>query len=105
MKVLEKGLNFNITVDHLKPEDVIPSIEVALSSVDVTTAEQVRAQCALALKKKQKKTQRNLTKLENSALNNLRKDNSIVIAKSDKGNSTVVMDKSDYLKKRMNISK
>ncbi|CAH8450356.1 unnamed protein product [Heterobilharzia americana] len=98
MKVLEKGLNFNITVDHLKPEDVIPSIEVALSSVDVTTAEQVRAQCALALKK-QKKTQRNLTKLENSALNNLRKDNSIVIAKSDKGNSTVVMDKSDYLKK------
>ncbi|VDQ15883.1 unnamed protein product, partial [Trichobilharzia regenti] len=46
IKVLEKGLNFNVTVNKLKPEDVIPNIEVALGSIDKTKAEEIRAQCA-----------------------------------------------------------
>ncbi|VDQ06342.1 unnamed protein product [Trichobilharzia regenti] len=48
--VLEKGLNFNVAVDKLKPEDVIPKIEIALSEIDKTTADEVWAQCALTLK-------------------------------------------------------
>nr|CAH8831623.1 unnamed protein product [Trichobilharzia regenti] len=98
IKVLEKGLNFNVTVNKLKPEDVIPNIEATLNSIDKTTAEEVRAQCALTLKN-QKKTKSNLTKPEREALISLKQDKNIVIAKADKGNATVVLDKSDYIKK------
>ncbi|VDP98379.1 unnamed protein product [Trichobilharzia regenti] len=47
ISVLEKGLNFNASVDKLKPEDVIPKIEIALSGIDKTATEEVRAQCEL----------------------------------------------------------
>ncbi|VDQ04148.1 unnamed protein product [Trichobilharzia regenti] len=85
-------------VSKLKPEDVIPNKEVALSSIDKTTAEEVRAQSALTLKK-QKTAQSNLTKLERLALINLKNDKYIVITKADKENSTSVFDKSDYIMK------
>ncbi|VDQ13699.1 unnamed protein product [Trichobilharzia regenti] len=98
IKVLEKGPNFNVAVSKLKPEDVIPNIEVALGSIDKTNAEVVLAQCALTLKN-QKKTKSNLTKSEREALISLKQDKNIVIAKVDKGNDTVVLNKSDFIKK------
>ncbi|CAH8868385.1 unnamed protein product [Trichobilharzia szidati] len=98
ISVLEKGLNFNVSLDKLKPEDVIPKIEIALSGIDKTTADEVRAQCALTLKR-QKCGKPNLTKQEIEALKHLKNNKDIVITKSDKGNATVVLDKSDYLDK------
>ncbi|VDQ03565.1 unnamed protein product [Trichobilharzia regenti] len=97
IKLLEEGLHFNIKVSELKPEDVNPNIEIALSLRNKATAENLRAQCTLTLKKK--KTQSNLTKSERLALINLIRDKNIIIAKVDKRNSAVVLDKSGYVKK------
>ena len=44
-----------------------------------------------------------LSKEEFLALQNLRKNKNIVIQKSDKGNSVVVVDKADYLDKMDNL--
>ena len=44
-----------------------------------------------------------LSKEEFLALQNLRKNKNIVIQKSDKGNSVVVVDKADYLDKMVNL--
>ncbi|VDQ09702.1 unnamed protein product [Trichobilharzia regenti] len=98
IKVRGKGLNFTIFVNRLKPEGIIDIREVALSKIDKTTAEQVRAQCVLTIKR-QKKGRSNLSQKELAALKSLRNDKSIVIAKADEGYTTVVMDKSDYINK------
>ncbi len=45
----------------------------------------------------------NITPDESRALRSLRRDDSIVILPADKGRSTVVMDKSDYEKKVMDL--
>ena len=44
-----------------------------------------------------------LSKSEFLALQNLRKNKDIVIQKSDKGNSVVVLDEADYLDKMVNL--
>ena len=48
-------------------------------------------------------TPQHLSKEEFLALQNLRKNKNIVIQKSDKGNSIVVVDKADYLDKMENL--
>ena len=44
-----------------------------------------------------------LTKDESIAFKTLKHDNSIVILKSDKGNSTVILDKVQYIEKMMTL--
>ncbi|VDQ11486.1 unnamed protein product [Trichobilharzia regenti] len=68
------------------------SFLAALSKVDKTTAEQVRAQCGSTLKH-QKKERSNLSRIS------LSNDKNILIAKLDKGHTTIVVDKSDYINK------
>nr|CAH8828957.1 unnamed protein product [Trichobilharzia regenti] len=75
-----------------------PKIEIALNWIDKTTAEEVRAQCALTLKR-QKCGKPNLTKQEIEALKHLKNNKDIVITKSHKGNATVILDKLDYTDK------
>ena len=45
----------------------------------------------------------NLTKEEFALLKSLSKNDSLIIQKSDKGNSIAVIDKNDYLQKMWNI--
>ena len=45
----------------------------------------------------------NLTKEEFASLKSLSKNDSLVIQKSDKGNSIAIIDKDDYLQKMRNI--
>ena len=45
----------------------------------------------------------NLMKAECEALKSLKKNDGLVIMKSDKGNSTVLMDKADYEKKMLKL--
>uniref|UniRef100_A0AA85KD39 Uncharacterized protein n=1 Tax=Trichobilharzia regenti TaxID=157069 RepID=A0AA85KD39_TRIRE len=96
--VLMKGMNFNISNKRLKPEDIIPVIETALEGYDKQKAELVRAQCALTLKK-QKAEKPNITKEELKALQDIKADKSIVITQADKGNTTVLLNKTTYNQK------
>ena len=50
-----------------------------------------------------KNTQQNLSKEELAALINLSKNNDIVIQKSDKVNSVVIVDKDTYIKRMENL--
>ena len=43
--------------------------------------------------------QNNIIKNEHAAIKSLKEDQNIIIAKADKGNTTVVLDKSNYLSK------
>nr|CAH8846348.1 unnamed protein product [Trichobilharzia regenti] len=91
-------MNFNISNTRLKPEDIIPVIETALEGYDKQKAEPVRAQCALTLKK-QKAEKPNITKEELKALQDIKADKSIVITQADKGNTTVLLNKTTYNEK------
>ncbi|VDQ04804.1 unnamed protein product [Trichobilharzia regenti] len=98
LKVFGKGLNFAVAFNPLKAEDVIPSKEVALSEMDKTTSdEQVGAQCDLSLKH-WKTVRIKISQEEIPALQRLENDKNTVIYKLDKGNTTVVMDMSDYIR-------
>ena len=59
---------------------------------------------ALSLFRQYKKNpQQNLSKQELTALTNLSKNKDIVIQKSDKGNSVVIVDKDTYIKRMENL--
>ena len=47
--------------------------------------------------------QQNLSKEELAALTNLSKNKDIIIQKSDKGNSAVIVDKDTYIKRMENL--
>ncbi|CAH8635757.1 unnamed protein product [Heterobilharzia americana] len=96
VKVLKKGLSFSVAASELLPDDVIPKVEMALSSVDEAVADEVRAQCAVRLKR-QKKTKQNLPKAEKEALKDLQNANDMTITKS-----SVVLNKS-MLRRSRNI--
>ena len=95
-RVLQKGLNYSL--NHRKNDIVnsLATIEPVIS--DLNTSEDNKNElrqrvinCFQSIPKVQ-----NLTKLEKYALNDLKNDNSIKIAKSDKGNRTVIIDKEEY---------
>ena len=50
-----------------------------------------------------KNSQQNLSKEELTALTNLNKNKDIIIQKSDKGNSVLIVDKDPYVKRMENL--
>ena len=76
-------------------EDIIQSTEPALTHLSKTAADDVRIQVHQVLKQA-RPAKPNLSTQELSALQYLRRDQSIHILPADKGNATVVMDKADY---------
>ena len=93
--LLNKGLNYNISPGILKPLDVIPAVEEALTSLPASEANNARLQISKILTN-QKPQKSNLTTTEKEALKALRSDRSIIVTKSDKGNQIVVMNREDY---------
>ena len=57
----------------------------------------------LSFRQYNKNPQQNLSKEELTALTNLSKNKDIVIQKSDKGNSVVIVDKDTYIKRMENL--
>ena len=57
----------------------------------------MRQKVTSALKQAKAPKKQNLSSSQTKALNGLRTDHNILIIKADKGNSTVVMDRSDYM--------
>jgi hypothetical protein len=101
------GLNFAITPRTLPKEEIIQEIEPALSRlIPKPAVNQTRIQIAEVLRKA-KLPKRNLNRNELKSLKDLKQDKSINILKADKGNATVVMDKTDYdqkVKEMLNTS-
>lgn len=96
LSVLEKGLNFTPTHNKDITKDVIVSLESILHKFSSQDKEIVRSTITTTLNKPRKRRRRNLHKDEYIALKQLRSEKSIVILKADKGNCTVIMDRTAY---------
>lgn len=100
MQVLSKGLNF--ATDHTDQDvlQFIAQIEPIIEDIKNINSEEkstIRSQIVSSLKHSKKLN--NLTYHEKQAIKRLKNDNNITIAKADKGNITVVLNKSDYEQK------
>ncbi|XP_076045023.1 uncharacterized protein LOC143027580 [Oratosquilla oratoria] len=98
--VLARSLTFNVQgkVNHA---EFLAAAELGVNLMEGTSEDKqaVRTKIVGALKSKQ--TSRSLTTEETKALAELRRDRSIVVLTSDKGRSTVVLDKEDYDQKAL----
>ena len=99
--LLAKGLNFSITSKTLPNKDIIATIEDAVKDLEKEEADTIRAKVSLTLLNS-KPPKDNLSRDERKALKELQSDTSIVILPADKGRSTVILNREDYLEKCMN---
>ena len=99
-KLLARGPKFVIKPKWPPVEEYITAIEKMGPKLDKGEANELRVEVKKALKKSQNKTRSfNITKEENQALQELRKDKERVILTTDKGVALVVMNKDDYIMK------
>ena len=96
--VLNKGLNFATSIRHINHLDIIAPIEEAASRIGQEKGDELRWKVRQALEKA-KTPKPNLTRQQQAAMQSLSRDTDIIILPADKGNATVVMDKSDYSRK------
>ncbi|XP_076028455.1 uncharacterized protein LOC143017551 [Oratosquilla oratoria] len=98
--VLASGLNFNVQ-GKVNDAEFLAAAELGVNLLVGTSEDKqaVRTKIVGALKSKQ--ASRSLMTEETKALAELRRDRSIVVLTSDKGGSTVVMDKEDYDQKAL----
>ena len=97
--VLKKGLNFAVTPRKVPVVDIVTATESACRSLNNGDANELRSKVVNILNKNEKVKEQNVGKDEWDAIDNLRKDDSIIVLPADKGRVTVVMNKKDYLKK------
>ena len=103
-KLLARGPKFVIKPRQPPIEEYITAIEKMCPKLDKGEADELRVEVKKALKKAQNKTKSyNITKEENQALKELKRDKERVILTTDKGVAFVVMKKEDYIKKSEEI--
>ena len=112
-KLLAKGLNFCLPPKQLKYADYLVHFELfyrdicnleILSNEDLDFVKTKTKETALSsFRQYNKNPQQNLSKEELTALTNLSKNKDIIIQKSDKGNSVVIVDKDTYIKRMENL--
>ena len=103
-KLLARGPKFVIKPRQPLIEEYITVIEKTCPKLDKGEADELRVEVKKALKKAQNKTKSyNITKEENQALKELKRDKERVILTTDKGVALVVMKKEDYIKKSEEI--
>ena len=93
--VLKKGMNFAVTPGRIPVEDVITGVEGGLQGLTGSEVDKARLKIAGVLTSA-KPPPSNLPWSFQKALNDLKKEEDIVILPADKGRCTVVMDKSEY---------
>ena len=98
MKVLLHGPNFAVVPRYPPVGEYIASIEQACTQLKQGEAEELRGEVKTILKKIQP-PKYNITREEQKALRELRKDTNRIILSADKGVSMVVMDREDYIRK------
>jgi hypothetical protein len=90
--VLKKGLNFSVTYSHSNL-DAACAVESVVSKLPQTLCEEFRWKIRSMLEKS-KSPRPNLSKKEFKAMRSLRLNKDIMILLADKGNCTVMLDKS-----------
>ena len=101
-KVLSRGMNFALVPQSSPVENIIQHTEPVLRHLDKSSADEIRLQVHQALRK-HKPAKPNISRQEQAAINSLRHDKTIHILRADKGNATVVMDKTEYDRKVADI--
>ena len=93
-QVFSLGLNYAIAPSKV-PTEIIAVTEATARRLDANTAQKLREGVARVLTSV-KPPKPNLTYSQRRALRDLKNDDLIVILPADKGNATVVMDRSQY---------
>ena len=96
ISLLRKGLNVAITPHTLPTKDILASVEATICHLARENEDATRAEVYGALKHAKPPKQRNLTNEERRALKELKSDENIIIIRADKGNCTVVMERTVY---------
>ena len=97
----EQVCNFSIPSKTLPNKDIITTVEDAVKDLEKEEGDTIRAKVSLTLQNS-KPPKDNLSKDERKALKELQSDTPIVILPADKGRSTVILNREDYLEKSMN---
>ena len=90
-----------MTSKTLSNKDIIATVEDAVKDLEKEEADTIRAKVSLTLQSS-KPPKDNLSKDERKGLKEVQSDKSIVILQADKGKSTVILNRKDYLEKSMN---
>ncbi|XP_071476499.1 uncharacterized protein [Diadema antillarum] len=98
--VLSKGLNYAVTPKQLPVSELITATESAIRQghFKPTEADEIRHDVSSLISRAELPKQ-NITKHEQKALEDLAKDEKVVIVPADKGRCVVVLDKKDYVDK------
>ncbi|XP_067630502.1 uncharacterized protein [Eurosta solidaginis] len=101
---LEKGLKHNIMDQNTvrKTEQAIVDAEIAISLIPQEEQEHARHMCREIIKKEVKAQEGQKSNTEEKTIKNLRhklRKNNIVTTKADKGNTTVLIEKEQYISK------
>ena len=95
----QNGLNYSFTPQTIPTADIIAKVETAIRTLpDREEVENIRAKTSLIIQK-QSFQRKNLPAEQKKALHSLREDNSVIILPDDKGRSTFILNKQDYIKK------
>lgn len=97
-EVRNKGLNFSLAPKWFPKEEIICSLEDGISALNGEDKELVRQECTSILRKA-RPPKRNLNHEKLKAIQSLRNNNEIVFLKADKGGTTMVMSRGDYVNK------
>ena len=100
--VLQLGLNFAAAPIQIPTHRILAAVEKSLTKFTAGEANHVRSK-VIGVIKNHKPPEPTLSSAEIKALKELRNDQNLVISKTDKGNTTVVMDKIDYGKRLLTM--
>ena len=103
-KLLTHGPNFAITPRYPPIGEYIAAVEQTCQNLAQGEAEELRAEVKAVLKKIQP-LKANITKEEQKAMNELKKDTNRVILTADKGTCLMVIDKEEYINKAQDLLK
>ena len=99
ISALEKGSNFSIAPKKIPVAKILSSVENGIFSLNQTAKDTIRVSVANILKSCKVPATVNITKEQEKALQNLRRDETVKILPADKGRSIVVMDSDEYKEK------
>ena len=100
--VLAKGPNFAVSPKHPPNLEYTTDIEAACTKLSQQDAEELRASINWVLRASHP-PKPNLTKEQNLAIRELKKDRDCIVLTADKGVAMVIMDKQDYISKTNNL--
>ena len=98
VKLLAHGPNYAVTPRNPPTEEYIAAVEKTCQNLTQGEADEMRAEI-IAANKRSHPPRPNITREEQRALMELKKDDTKVILTADKGVSLVVLDKDEYIRK------